>query len=385
MTAEKTTSLRLDSTGNIVEILNDSLGLTTSVDIGKPFARMAASGSLAKALSFVAEIDKSGSAFGWEFSVTLDGRPQNIHFNGGKFDGQMIVVAADNGPTAIHFFEEMMLINNEQTNALREAYGVIKRDNDLYEEISRLNNDLVGIQRELAKKNAALIQLNQEKNRFLGIAAHDLRNPLHAILMLSEFLLDEVADGEQKEFLEEIRSNSTFMARLIDDLLDVAKIESGQVALDYTTCDINDLINANVKRQRLVAARKKIEVSFTDKPLPPVQIDIFKIEQVLNNLIGNAIKFTTPGGQIEVRVHEKGDYFQIEIQDWGTGIPPEIQSKLFTVYGKGQAGTAGEKSTGLGLVIVKQIIQAHKGEIHLESTPGVGTIFFVTLPFAPKP
>ena len=366
-----------------MEVISDPNGFVAGVPLGTPFARLAASGSLAKALSFITQIHKDGVVFDWEFNIAI-GQPRSLHFTGGKVGEKILVVAALNGAVALRYYEEMMRINNEQTNTLRQVYGEMQRDTNLYDEVSRLNNELVDMQRELAKKNAQLTQLNQEKNRFLGIAAHDLRNPLHAILMLSEFLLDEVAEGEQKEFLEQIRSSSTFMARLIDDLLDVAKIESGQVAMELTLCDIQDLLQATIKRQNLLAARKQIEINFVDQPLPPAFIDISKIEQVFNNLIGNAIKFSRPGGQIEVRVREADERFEIEVQDWGMGIPPEIQERLFTPFGKGQTGTAGEKSTGLGLVIVKRIIQAHGGEIHVESRVGEGSIFTVQLPIRPK-
>lgn len=383
MTTENALGLLLDIDGNITEIVNDAHGLIGGVTAGMPFARLAASGSLAKALSFITQIRKEGVAFDWEFNIATD-QPRSLHFTGGKVGDRILVVAALNGAVALHYYEEMMRINNEQTNTLRQVYGELQRDTNLYDEVSRLNNELVDMQRELAKKNAQLTQLNQEKNRFLGIAAHDLRNPLHAILMLSDFLLDECTEGEQKEFLEEIRSSSTFMARLIDDLLDVAKIESGQVALELAMCDINDLLEATIKRQNLMASRKQVEINLVGQPLPPALIDISKIEQVLNNLIGNALKFSLPGGQIDVRVRAADERFEIEVQDWGVGIPPEIQSRLFTAFAKGQTGTAGERSTGLGLVIVKRIVQAHGGEIHVESRLGEGSTFTVQLPIRPQ-
>jgi signal transduction histidine kinase len=383
MTTENALGLLLDIDGNITEIISDAHGLIGGITAGMPFARLAASGSLAKALSFITQIRKEGVAFDWEFNIATD-QPRSLHFTGGKVGDRILVVAALNGAVALHYYEEMMRINNEQTNTLRQVYGELQRDTNLYDEVSRLNNELVDMQRELAKKNAQLTQLNQEKNRFLGIAAHDLRNPLHAILMLSDFLLDECTEGEQKEFLEEIRSSSTFMARLIDDLLDVAKIESGQVALELAMCDINDLLEATIKRQNLMAARKQVEINLVGQPVSPALIDISKIEQVLNNLIGNALKFSLPGGQIDVRVRAADERFEIEVQDWGVGIPPEIQSRLFTAFAKGQTGTAGERSTGLGLVIVKRIVQAHGGEIHVESRLGEGSTFTVQLPIRPQ-
>lgn len=381
MNPDSTLGLLLDAEGNIVEVISDPNGFVAGVPSGTPFARLAASGSLAKALSFITQIHRDGVVFDWEFNIAT-GQPRSLHFTGGKVGENILVVAALNGAVALHYYEEMMRINNEQTNTLRQVYGELQRDTNLYDEVSRLNNELVDMQRELAKKNAQLTQLNREKNRFLGIAAHDLRNPLSAILGFSELLLDD-AEGEARELLSEIHTSSRYMTRLIDDLLDVAKIESGQVALEYALCDVNELLAITVRRQNLLAARKQVEIAFIGQPLPPAHLDISKIEQVLNNLIGNAIKFSVPGGHIDVRLHPEGEHFVIEVQDWGTGIPPEIQKRLFTEFIKGQTGTAGERSTGLGLLIVKRIVLVHGGDIYLESTPGVGTTFFVTLPFQP--
>jgi hypothetical protein len=156
MREKEVVTLRLDSEANIAEILNDPLGLTACVEIGAPFARLAVAGSLAKALSFLAEIRTNGVAFDWEFNVLLGGLLQTFHFTGGNVDGQVLVIGASNAATSIQFYEEMMRINNDQVNALRQAYGGMQRDRTVYDEISRLNNELVDTQRELAKKTPNL-------------------------------------------------------------------------------------------------------------------------------------------------------------------------------------------------------------------------------------
>ena len=383
MREKEVVTLRLDSEANIAEILNDPLGLTADVEIGAPFARLAVAGSLAKALSFLAEIRTNGVAFDWEFNVLLGGLLQTFHFTGGNVDGQVLVIGASNAATSIQFYEEMMRINNDQVNALRQAYGGMQRDRTVYDEISRLNNELVDTQRELAKKNAELVQLNREKNHIIGIAAHDLRNPIHAILMLSQFLAEDIHNDELQEFVAEIQSSSHFMAQLIDDLLDVAKIESGMVELDYTQVDMNAMIRENVERNRLLAARKHVKICLQEEEMPPAQVDRSKLEQVLNNLITNAVKFTPEGGKVEVRLSDIGSHICLEVQDWGMGIPSDVQSRLFTPFLKGQTGTAGEKSTGLGLTIVKRIVEGHGGSIRFESAVGVGTTFYIAIPCTP--
>ena len=379
-------ALLCDAHGNVASVLNDTLGLGAVIQPGMPFARLAARGGLAKALSFLTEINAQGAAYDWEINIAAGERVKTLHFTGSKVNETLLIVGAENGKFALKLFEEMMQMSNEQTNSLRAAIkkqSRLERDDSQYDEISRLNNELVSMQRELAKKNAQLEHLNKEKNHFLGMAAHDLRNPLYAILLHSEFLLNEGQSQENHEFLEVIRDSSQFMARLIDDLLDVTKIESGQLQLDYVPLDLPRLVEHNVARNQILAAKKQVKISLNATPLPTVVADSPKIEQVLNNLLGNAVKFSEPGSQIEVRLVRDAENFQLSIKDEGPGMSTEEQAKLFKPFQRGRAGTQGEKSTGLGLVIVKRIVEGHGGKLWLESQVGAGTTFFVSIPLQP--
>jgi signal transduction histidine kinase len=380
-------ALQCDAHGNVANVLNDTLGLGAVIQPGMPFARLAARGGLAKALSFLTEIITQGAAYDWEINIAAGEQVKTLHFTGSKVNETLLIVGAENGKFALKLFEEMMQMNNEQTNSLRAAIkkqSRPERDDSQYDEISRLNNELVSMQRELAKKNAELELLNKEKNHFLGMAAHDLRNPLYAILLHSEFLLNEYQSQENHEFLEVIHDSSQFMAHLIDDLLDVTKIESGQLQLDYVPLDLPRLVEHNVARNQILAAKKQIIISLNAAPLPTVVADSPKIEQVLNNLLGNALKFSEPGSRIEVRLVRDAENFQLSIKDEGSGMSAEEQSKLFKPFQRGRAGTQGEKSTGLGLVIVKRIVEGHGGKLWLESQVGAGTTFFVSIPLQPK-
>jgi len=262
-----------------------------------------------------------------------------------------------------------------------------KLEADLYDEISRLNNELVAMQRELAKKNAELERLNQEKNRLLGMAVHDLRNPLHAILIASEFLSQEdpaKLGDSYRELVDTICAFSQFMANLVDDLLDVTKIEAGQLQLDLVATDVGDLVARNVAINRMLATKKTISITLHSEPMPLAIVDVTKIEQVLNNLLGNAVKFSPPGGEVEVDLTAAGQEFQISVRDQGPGISPQEQASLFQPFQRGRArGTAGEKSAGLGLAIAKKIVEGHGGRIWLESIMGQGAAFFVAIPFEP--
>lgn len=381
--------LLCDAHGNVTNALNDSQGLGAAIQPGMPFARLAAPGSLGKALSFLTEINAQGAAFDWEINILAGEQVKTLHFTGSKVNEALLIVGAENGEFARTLFEEMIRMSNEQTNTLRGALkenSRSERDESYYDEISRLNNELVSMQRELSKKNAELERLNQEKNRFLGMAAHDLRNPLQSILTRSAFLLDEdpVALGaDYRKFMEVIYASTEFMTHLVDDLLDVAKIESGRLQLDISPVDLGALVTKNVAINRVLAAKKQIEIELFIETLPTIGLDSAKIEQVLNNLIGNALKFSEPGSKIEVRLVRVAKNFRLSVKDRGAGMSPDEQSQLFKPFQHGRPGTRGEKNTGLGLVIVKHIVEGHRGKLWLESQVGEGTTFFVSIPFRP--
>jgi signal transduction histidine kinase len=267
-----------------------------------------------------------------------------------------------------------------------------ERDSDdadqtrLYEDFSRLNNELTNLQRELARRNAELAKLNEQKNRFLGMAAHDLRNPLGVILTYASFLEQEATElrPEHREFLRIIKRSSEFVSQMLTDLLDVTAIESGQLQLNSRSVDLGSLVAHSVALNRTLAAPKQIEVVLEPvPPLPRITIDAGKIEQVLNNLISNAVKFSHRGSRVTVRVSHSEGVVTVAVADEGQGIPHADFSKLFKPFSTTSVrATAGEQSAGLGLAIVRRIVEVHGGRIWLESEVGRGSVFRFTLPAA---
>lgn len=251
----------------------------------------------------------------------------------------------------------------------------------LYDELSHLNNELATAQRELARKNAELGRLNEQKNQFLGMAAHDLRNPLEVILTYSEFLLEDAAPAlgpDQVELIHTICSSSHLMLRLVEDLLDVSRIEAGRMELDLAPVDLGALVAGNVRRNRVLAAKKEIDIRLdVQGELPSLRLDASKMEQVLDNLIGNAVKFSPPGSPVEVRV-SLADRVMISVEDHGPGIPADLLGTLFEPFTRGRI--RGAKGAGLGLAIVKNIVAGHGGDIQVQSEPGRGATFQVCLP-----
>ncbi|MCX6970407.1 MAG: HAMP domain-containing sensor histidine kinase [Verrucomicrobia bacterium] len=224
----------------------------------------------------------------------------------------------------------------------------------------------------------------------LGMAAHDLRNPLGVILAYSDFLETEafpVLNEDQRDFVSTIKSTSEFMLSLINELLDVSTIESGQLHLDCAPADLNELARHNVSRNRVLAHQKRIELDFQDtENLPALMIDRGKIEQVLNNLIGNAVKYSHPDTRVAIQISRAGSAVTVSVADQGQGIPEEDLPKLFKAFGRTSVqATAGEQSTGLGLAIARKIVEGHGGKMSVRSQVGEGSTFSFTLPVAATP
>ena len=389
-------ALLCDDRGHVLRVVCDQLNLGERAGAGRDFAELVDAASAEKARGFLATLRRQRAAFDWELNVMVGDQLTPLHFAGVEAEGGLFVVGARSRSGVARFYEEMIEINNEQANSLRAAAKDLSRqsragadrDSHLYDELSRLNNELATAQRELAKKNAELARLNDQKNQFLGIAAHDLRNPLDVILTYSRFLLDAAAPRltrEQVEFVHTIRSSSEFMLRLVNDLLDISRIEAGKLQLDLEPVDLAALLRRNAALNRVLAERKSIHLLlFEEAEVPPFALDASKIEQVLNNLIGNAIKFSPPGGLVEVRLARAGPEAVVSVADTGPGIPAAEREQLFRPFGKTSAkGTAGEKGAGLGLAIVQKIVLGHGGRIWVESEPGRGSTFYVALPLAP--
>jgi signal transduction histidine kinase len=241
--------------------------------------------------------------------------------------------------------------------------------------------------RHTARVNAALndrlIALNQEKDRYLGIAAHDLRNPLSSMRGLAELMLETPLEAEQsREFLDTIRRTSDEMLHLVNDLLDTAVIESGNLELRKQPQDVETLVRRRMRHLEPLAVRKQIVIA-AETSAGAALIDAARFAQVIDNLVSNAIKFSPAGSTVRVDSCFHGDRFTFSVQDQGPGIPAAERGLLFRSFQKLSARpTAGEKSTGLGLAIVKKIVDAHGGSIAVDDAPGGGTRFTVTTPVA---
>lgn len=240
---------------------------------------------------------------------------------------------------------------------------------------------------ELQVANERLTELNALKNQFLGMAAHDLRNPIGSVRGLAECIRDLGLPPEQQaEFLGEIIRVSSHMLDLLNDLLDISAIESGRLQLDIQPVDLGQLINERLRLLRASADAKSIPVTVNLETMPPVPCDRERIAQVLDNLISNAIKYSKPGAPVEIDLSQLGVAAIIAVNDHGQGIPSTELHRLFGAFSRlSVRPTAGEKSTGLGLSIVKRIVEEHDGVVGVESRVGKGSSFRVVLPLQRRP
>ena len=235
--------------------------------------------------------------------------------------------------------------------------------------------------KELEEKNQKMNTLNEQKNEFLGIAAHDLRSPIGVIRGFSQ-LLEESIDSQYQDYASIITKESSKMLDLLNDLLDISKIEAGRLDLKKEKQDYIELLNNNVKLANYIAKNKRIKIigEYEMKSLK-LSIDAGKIEQVLNNIIGNAIKYSPPDSNIYIKVFNKENNTITQITDQGKGIPANEISSIFIPFKKSSSRpTGGETSHGLGLAIVKKIIEGHNGTVGVYSEINRGSTFYFTLP-----
>lgn len=255
-------------------------------------------------------------------------------------------------------------------------------------ERKKMEEELNNTNKTLAEKTQRLEELNNLKNEFLGMAAHDIRNPLNTISNLSTFLMvfqHESLNEEQLSMLQIIKETSQKLLSIVNNLLDVAAIEAGKININKSKTNLKDLINSN-QTLSVLTKQKDIEIKIEyDDALPLVEVDENLIGQVFDNLISNAVKFSNPNTTILIKMLESKGFIDISITDQGIGIPKEDMNTLFKPFQKRiRKVEEGHSSTGLGLAIVKKIVDLHNGKITVESKLNQGSTFTISLPLYEK-
>jgi PAS domain S-box-containing protein len=239
-------------------------------------------------------------------------------------------------------------------------------------------------QQALAEQNERLRELDRLKDEFISLVSHELRTPLTSIRGYLELLLDGGAGeltGDQRRFLAVVDRNSKRLMHLVGDLLFLAQVEAGKLALELSEIALDEVVAESVEAAKLIADEKGIELRVSLEHVPSMVGDRSRLAQVLDNLVSNALKFTAQGGSVDVRVSVEGKDAVIEVADTGMGIAPAEQEHLFDRFFRSSEATERAiPGTGLGLTIVKAIVERHEGRIEVESVEGEGTTMRVRLP-----
>lgn len=274
-------------------------------------------------------------------------------------------------------------------------------------ELARLNNDLALTNREISNLQRALMHekrrledalaelrdandqlraLNEQKSQFVGMAAHDLRSPLSTISMAAQCLTiqaGDVLDEVSRDFLARIESVCGSARQLVDVFLDLSVVESGRLRIEQKPTDIRAVIDKVRPLMEVPAKKKQVLITVQHGPDVPesVLIDGPRVEQVVVNFLSNAVQHSNPSSMVAIATLRDGNNLKVSVRDQGAGIPPEEIPRLFKPFERGTTKkTAGEKSTGLGLVIARKIVEAHGGTVSIESELGKGSTFSFTIP-----
>lgn len=272
------------------------------------------------------------------------------------------------------------------------AVDYITKPFEQAELLARVNTHLTisRLRQDLEKRNRELQDLNRLKNEFMGMAAHDVRNPLASVLACAELIetvIDVSPPEKTKMLIGQISTSARRINAIITNLLDVNAIDSGERRLHLTPADFQPIVERVVDQNSHKARSKEIEIVLEPSPAPLAGIiDETAAEQVLDNLVSNAVKYSPPGTRVTVRVLSGEDCVAVAVQDQGPGISEEDQAKMYGKFCRlTPKPTAGEPTTGLGLWIVKELTESMKGRIMCESELGKGTTFTVLWPKATTP
>jgi signal transduction histidine kinase len=266
-----------------------------------------------------------------------------------------------------------MAAGKELLSPLASGDEIGRVDSGFHEMAERLR----AAHEELRHEKEDLRRLNEEKNRFMGMAAHDLRNPLFGVLTLTEVLMrrGSLSEADQK-LLRQIARSTTSMRTLVDDFLDVSAIEAGELRLRRERVDLGSVVEDCVALQQPLAAQKNIDIHFEKDGHAAVLADADKIGQVMANLITNALKFSPENGIVDVSLIASKSVVRVSVSDRGSGISPQETELLFQPFSMASTrATAGESRTGLGLAICRKIVEGHGGRIWVESNAGHGSVF----------
>jgi PAS domain S-box-containing protein len=264
-----------------------------------------------------------------------------------------------------------------------EIIGTFGISRDITAQI-RAENSLAEHAHQLSSQNERLRELDHLKDEFIASVSHELRTPLTSIIGYIELLRDEDDPGPRAaHFTGVIERNAQRLLRLVGDLLFLSRLQTGEMVMEFRDADLADIAARAVEELRPQAERKHIRLVLSTAPVPRFSMDPVRIAQLLGNLVSNAIKFTPPGGKVEVRLGQADDRVVLAVADTGIGIPAADRDSVFERFFRTETATRRAiPGTGLGLTVTKAIVEAHQGSITVASDEGHGSTFTVFLPIS---
>jgi signal transduction histidine kinase len=272
------------------------------------------------------------------------------------------------------------VFNDQRKEILRmfaEHIAAVIQRADEVESLSRRARDL-----EIA--NDKLREMNKVKEVFLSTASHELKTPLTSVIGYAEILNDHddrLKPEQRQEFTRRLRTEAKQLLGLIEDILDLTRLETGKIELKPSRVDLAELVRTAMETTRPMADKNEVRLVEEFEVVGAIEVDEVKIRQALVNLIVNAIKFSPQGSEVSIRLRDDGDEVLVQIKDQGPGIAAHESTQIFSLFGQGlKAGTKAPSGLGIGLHLVKRIIEMHGGETGVNSGSPKGSIFWVRLP-----
>jgi PAS domain S-box-containing protein len=324
----------------------------------------------------------SHDLFHTRFPVSLQALEEELD-RSGRWDGELWHSRRDGGEITVESRHIVLGRFGEHTGALLEINRDITQRKKAEEAVGALNARLAATNKELELRNREVERANRMKSEFLASMSHELRTPLNAIIGFSDLLAEQTAgplSSKQQRFVSHIQQGARHLLALINDILDLSKVEAGRLELNRENVSVAAILAEVLIGARPAAAAKNIAVHSSIGPDVTIFADRVRFKQVLVNLLNNAVKFTPDGGRIWVEAAERRGRVTLSVSDTGLGIPIEEQEAIFDAFHQVGATTKGIKEgTGLGLAITKRLVEEHGGRIWVESEPDKGARLSFTM------
>ena len=380
---------RCGADGIVTEVLHDRLKLEDRLLPGQPLTSIAVATSQSKMLSFIRKIVDSGAALDWDVDIAFEHEALPVFFSGYRTTFGIVVIGSAKSRSIKELRCDLLRIAGKEHEGRGDGPEQLNaaRPKNIGDQLAQLGGKLLSAQQEVVKKNLDLEEQKVKTFQTLGMVAHSLRNPASGILTATEYLIEDAGEGlgqKHVALLQSIARSSLFILQMVEEALDLSIIEGGKLKVSLQSTDLVALVKQSLILNERQAESRKIRLDmFSEKPTIIVDLDRVKFTQVIDNLVTNAIKFSSNDGKIEVRISLTSNNASVSVHDEGPGISAARMDTIFEAFrttGEGNGSIKGH--IGLGLAISRRIAEGHGGTINVKSEVGKGSTFTVELPIA---